>query len=52
MLTGSNIDEPTAAAMGWANHYYDNAADLIKTVNALAYSIALFPASQIERQKP
>lgn len=51
ILTGNNIDGPTAAAIGWANHYYDNAADLTKAVNALAYRIALFPYSGINITK-
>jgi enoyl-CoA hydratase/carnithine racemase len=51
ILTGNNIDGPTAAAIGWANHYYDNARDLTNAVNALAHRIALFPASGINITK-
>ena len=51
LLTGNNIDGPTAASLGWVNRYYDNAADLTAAVNTIAQRIALFPLGGINATK-
>lgn len=51
ILSGNNIDGPAAEAMGWANHYYDNAEDLKNAVDHIAHRVALFPRSGINATK-
>jgi enoyl-CoA hydratase/carnithine racemase len=51
LLTGNNVDGPTAAALGWVNRYYDNVSDLAAAVNTIAQRIALFPLGGINATK-
>lgn len=51
VLSGNNIDGPTAEAIGWANHYYDSAWELRNAVDEIAHRIALFPVSGINATK-